>query len=55
MRTAGTWPGPDWYSDPSGRHALRYWDGDAWTGAFGTLPRSIDPAPIARSAAPLAA
>jgi putative acyl-CoA dehydrogenase len=29
--------------------------GDAWTGAFGTLPRSIDPAPIARTAAPLAA
>jgi putative acyl-CoA dehydrogenase len=29
--------------------------GDAWTGAFGTLPPSIDPAPLARMAAPLAA
>jgi putative acyl-CoA dehydrogenase len=29
--------------------------GDTWTGAFGTLDRSIDPAPIARMAAPLAA
>jgi uncharacterized protein len=31
VRTAGTWPGPDWYRDPAGRHALRYWDGEAWT------------------------
>jgi putative acyl-CoA dehydrogenase len=29
--------------------------GETWTGAFGTLDRSIDPAPIARMAAPLAA
>ena len=20
-----------WYSDPSGRYELRYWDGTAWT------------------------
>ena len=31
LRVAGTWPGPDWYRDPSGRHALRFWDGTAWT------------------------
>lgn len=31
VRVAGTWPGPDWYRDPAGRHALRYWDGAAWT------------------------
>jgi putative acyl-CoA dehydrogenase len=29
--------------------------GDTWTGAFGALDRTIDPAPIARMAAPLAA
>lgn len=23
--------GPDWHPDPSGRHELRWWDGDAWT------------------------
>jgi Protein of unknown function (DUF2510) len=22
---------PQWYSDPSGRHELRYWNGTAWT------------------------
>src|SRR5215208_1073975 len=22
---------PGWYSDPTGRHALRWWDGAAWT------------------------
>lgn len=30
-RRAGTWPGPDWYRDPSGRHAMRFWDGEVWT------------------------
>ena len=20
-----------WYADPSGQHALRWWDGNAWT------------------------
>jgi hypothetical protein len=25
-------PPPDWYPDPSGRHARRYWDGTTWTG-----------------------
>jgi len=24
-------PGVGWYPDPSGRHALRHWDGNAWT------------------------
>jgi len=33
LRVAGTWPGPDWYRDPSGRHAMRYWDGSTWTDA----------------------
>jgi len=23
--------GPGWHADPSGRHQLRYWDGQAWT------------------------
>jgi membrane protease YdiL (CAAX protease family) len=22
---------PDWYADPLGRHALRFWDGEQWT------------------------
>jgi hypothetical protein len=22
---------PQWYSDPSGRHELRYWNGSTWT------------------------
>jgi Domain of unknown function (DUF4389)/Protein of unknown function (DUF2510) len=45
-QTAGTWPAtgqwpqvgqapttapPQWYPDPTGRHALRYWDGTRWT------------------------
>jgi len=28
---AGRWPAPDWYRDPSDRHAMRYWDGEQWT------------------------
>jgi S1-C subfamily serine protease len=24
-------PSPDWYPDPTGRHAYRYWDGVNWT------------------------
>ena len=24
-------PDPSWYPDPSGRHELRYWDGQRWT------------------------
>lgn len=24
-------PAADWYTDPSGRHELRYWDGERWT------------------------
>jgi hypothetical protein len=27
----GTTVAPQWYSDPSGRHELRYWNGEAWT------------------------
>lgn len=25
-------PEPGWYTDPSGRYELRYWDGSRWTG-----------------------
>jgi Protein of unknown function (DUF2510) len=24
-------PAPNWYSDPTGQHDLRYWDGTQWT------------------------
>jgi uncharacterized protein YxjI len=24
-------PAPGWYADPSGQHALRWWDGNTWT------------------------
>src|SRR5437867_2148920 len=24
-------PKADWYTDPTGRHQLRYWDGSQWT------------------------
>lgn len=39
---------PDWYADPVGRHALRYWDGTRWTerisdaGRVGTDPVDAD-------------
>lgn len=26
-----TEPGSGWYGDPTGRHELRYWDGQRWT------------------------
>ncbi len=36
----------NWYPDPSGRHEVRYWDGEAWTGhvADGGVPAE-DPLP----------
>lgn len=34
----------DWYSDPMGKHELRYWDGTAWTDhVFNSGTQSIDP------------
>jgi Protein of unknown function (DUF2510) len=27
----GVGPGASWYTDPSGRYAARYWDGNCWT------------------------
>lgn len=39
---------PDWYADPMGRHALRFWDGAQWTerisdaGRVGTDPVDVD-------------
>jgi uncharacterized protein YxjI len=30
MPPSGTTPA-NWYTDPTGRHQLRYWDGNAWT------------------------
>ncbi len=38
-----------WYTDPTGNHAYRYWDGSTWTsqvsdgGATGTDPTELDP------------
>ncbi|HEY5252298.1 MAG TPA: PH domain-containing protein [Acidimicrobiales bacterium] len=29
--SAGQSPAPGWFSDPSGRHQIRYWDGVVWT------------------------
>ena len=29
-------PGSGWHPDPTGRHALRYWDGSAWTAHVST-------------------
>jgi uncharacterized protein YxjI len=45
----------NWYPDPTGRHELRYWDGDAWTdhvsdrGITGTDPAGATAAPEAVS------
>lgn len=34
----------DWYPDPTGRHQLRYWDGQAWTDHASSHGRpSVDP------------
>lgn len=41
--TSGTHPA-DWYPDPSGRHELRYWDGQIWTAHVSSHGRpSVDP------------
>lgn len=57
---AGGLPAADWYSDPAGRHELRYWDGLTWTGNVSDHGQpSVDPieAPPAEStvAMPVAA
>jgi Protein of unknown function (DUF2510) len=31
-RAPGWYPPPGWYADPWHLHALRWWDGTAWTG-----------------------
>jgi Protein of unknown function (DUF2510). len=32
LRVLANGPAPaDWHEDPTGRHALRYWDGERWT------------------------
>jgi len=37
-------PDPEWYPDPSGRHELRYWDGEQWTEHASSHGRqTIDP------------
>lgn len=38
---------PEWLPDPTGRHALRYWDGTRWTDSVddGTGTPSADPLP----------
>jgi uncharacterized protein YxjI len=47
----GSYPA-EWYPDPSGRHELRYWDGQAWTEHVSSHGRpSVDPA-IAVGAVP---
>ena len=34
----------NWHPDPTGRHQLRYWDGNAWTDHVSTNGQSgVDP------------
>jgi uncharacterized protein YxjI len=41
---AGAATAADWYPDPTGRHQLRYWDGQAWTDHASSHGRpSVDP------------
>jgi hypothetical protein len=35
---------PGWYPDPSGAHAVRWWDGTAWTDHAASPPSSPSPA-----------
>jgi hypothetical protein len=54
-----SWP-PDWYPDPTGRHEVRYFDGDTWTehvanNGLSALDPIADGAPVATDAAALAA
>ncbi len=36
---------PDWYPDPSGSGALRYWDGQQWTAHLAAAPRQTATTP----------
>lgn len=41
----GTTAPPGWYADPSGAHALRYWDGATWTEHTSDQPAPPVPGP----------
>jgi len=46
-------PPPGWYSDPSGRYAQRYWDGQKWESAVRNgLDVTQDPIPAPASSGP---
>ena len=51
-------PNGGWFTDPTGRHLYRYWDGNKWSsrvsdgGASGTDPAEIDPDMMAIPPAP---
>ena len=57
MNAPGT-PSSGWYTDPSGRHQLRYWDGSVWTahvsngGVAGVDDPNRPAAPVYPPAAP---
>lgn len=60
--TPGNLPNAGWYPDPSGRDALRWWDGQAWTervetngAATASVPGSSAPAPSDSASAPTGA
>jgi hypothetical protein len=43
----------NWYADPTGRHQLRYWDGQAWTEHVSNAgQQSVDPMEVAAQAHP---
>lgn len=46
---------PGWYSDPSGRHELRYFDGTNWTGHVRNRIREPQGAPVLDEPPPLGA
>ena len=44
----------NWYPDPSGRHEMRYWDGQQWTEHVSTGGRqSVDASPVAAGPVPV--
>lgn len=40
---------PNWYPDPSGAPALRYWDGQQWTGHYAPAVPAVQPAAAAHA------